>query len=236
VSSVERHDTSFLVSETLAPATASFRFERPSGFDYRAGQFSLVSIVTRDGEQTKAFTLSSAPGDPYLEITTRLTGSAFKDALLALRPGDAAWLSGPRGNMTAPQGAGRIAFLAGGVGVTPARSIVRDSVQRATGSELVLFYGNRDEGSVPFGSEFDGYAASDPRIRIVHVLERPGPSWRGETGFIDAAIVRRHVDPLEGWTFFVSGPPAMLEPMRVVIADLGLPEDRVRFESFAGYG
>jgi ferredoxin-NADP reductase len=235
VSGAEMYDTVFLASETIAPATASFRFETPAGFEYAAGQFALVSLGTTEGEQTKAFTLSSAPGDPHLEITTRLTGSAFKDALLGLHPGDLVRLSGPRGRMVATDDAGRIAFLSGGVGVTPARSIVRDSVQRAAGRELVLFYGNRDEGSIPFGAEFDGYAAADPRIRVVHVLERPGPGWAGETGFITASVVRRHVDPLDGWRFFVSGPPAMIEPMRLVVTELAVPDERLTFESFAGY-
>jgi ferredoxin-NADP reductase len=232
----DSHDTAFLTSETIAPATASFRFKKPPGFVYAAGQFALLSIGTREGEQTKTFTLSSAPRDPHLEITTRLTGSAFKDALLALRPGDPVRLSGPSGSMVAPVDAERIAFLAGGVGVTPARSIIRDSVQRAAGRELVLFYGNRDEDSIPFGAEFDGYAAADSRIRVVHVLERPGPAWTGETGYITASVVRRHVDPLDGWRFFVSGPPAMIEPMRLVVADLAVPDERLAFESFAGYG
>jgi ferredoxin-NADP reductase len=229
------YETGFLAGETVAPATASLRFVKPAGFAYRAGQFALLRLGTREGEQTKAFTLSSAPGDPYLEITTRLTGSAFKDALVALRPGARVGFSGARGRMTAPDDAGRIAFLVGGVGVTPARSIIRDSVQRATGSEFALFYGNRDEGSIPFGAEFDGYAAAYPRIRVVHVLEHPGEGWTGEAGYISASVVRRHIDPLDGWDFFVSGPPSMIEPMRLVVAELAVPEDRLTFESFAGY-
>jgi ferredoxin-NADP reductase len=227
--------TAFLSSQVVAPATASFRFERPDGFEYRAGQFVSWSVPTREGEQTKPFTLSSAPGDSYLELTTRLTGSPFKDGLLGLRSGDRVGFEGPHGTMVAPDGAPRIAFLAGGVGVTPARSIIRDSVQRATGAELVLFYGNRDEGSVPFGTEFDAYAAADARIRIVHVLESPGPGWNGESGFISAEVVRRHIEPLDGWRFFVSGPPAMIEPMRRLVAGLAIPEDLQMFESFAGY-
>jgi ferredoxin-NADP reductase len=232
----ERLDTAFLAMEAIAPGVASFRFEKPGHLTYSAGQYVLVSVVTRDGEQTKPFTLSSAPGDPYLEIATRLTGSAFKDALLALRPGDRVAVAGPRGWLVVPPGAGRIAFLVGGIGVTPARSIVRDAAQRATSTEFVLFYGNRDEGSVAFGAELDGYAAADARIRVVHVLEKPGPGWTGETGFITVDVVRRHIDPNDGWRLFISGPPPMIEPMRAVAVGLAVPEDRLMLESFAGYG
>jgi ferredoxin-NADP reductase len=232
----ERLDTAFLAMEAIAPGVASFRFEKPGHLTYSAGQYVLVSVVTRDGEQTKPFTLSSAPGDPYLEIATRLTGSAFKDALLALRPGDRVAVAGPRGRMVVPPGAGRIAFLVGGIGVTPARSIVRDAAQRATSTEFVLFYGNRDEGSVAFGAELDGYAAADARIRVVHVLEKPGPGWTGETGFITVDVVRRHIDPNDGWRLFISGPPPMIEPMRAVAVGLAVPEDRLMLESWGGAG
>jgi ferredoxin-NADP reductase len=123
----------------------------------------------------------------------------------------------------------------GGVGVTPARSIIRDAMQRGTGLTVALFYGHLDEGSIPFGEEFDGYAAAHPEVCVVHVLMEPGPAWTGERGFITADIVRRHVDPLDGWHWVVTGPPGMITAMEKVVAELGIPADRVSTESFAGY-
>ncbi len=129
-----------------------------------------------------------------------------------------------------------MAFLVGGVGVTPARCIVRDAVQRDTGLEAYVFYGNQDQGSVAFADELDGYDAARTGIRVVHVLAEPSPGWEGETGFIDAGIVRRHLDPADGWRWMVSGPPPMVEAMRRVLVELGVPADRTSIESFAGYG
>jgi len=229
------YDVAFQSKADTAPGTGTFRFDKPAGYTFTPGQFMSVSLGTREGEQTKHFTHDQAPADPYLELTTRLTGSAFKDALLALMPGQTVRIAGPRGRMTLPPDAHKAAFLVGGVGITPARSIIRDAMQRHTGLEVALFYGNLDEGSIPFGEEFDGYAAAHPEMLVVHVLEKPAAGWTGERGFITAEIVRRHVDPLDGWHWVVTGPPGMITAMGRVVADLAIPGDRVSTESFAGY-
>lgn len=233
--SPQTYEVAFLDGIDVAPGTGTFRFEKPAGYDFTPGQFLSLTLDTREGEQTKHFTHDEAPADPYLEITTRLTGSAFKDRLGDLRPRTIVRVRGARGVMTLPQGTAKAGFLVGGVGVTPARSIIRDAMERGTGLAVALFYGNMDESSVAFKDEFDGYAATHPEVTVVHVLAEPGPGWEGERGFITADIVRRHVDPLNGWHWVVTGPPGMIAAMGKVIAELEIPAERVSTESFAGY-
>jgi ferredoxin-NADP reductase len=229
------YQVAFLSGDSPAPSTGTFRFAKPDGYTFIPGQHMTLSLVTRDGEQTKPFTHDEAPSDPYLEITTRLSGSAFKDALAALKPGEVVRIAGPRGRMTLPAGVDKVAFLVGGVGVTPARSIIRDAVVRKTGLTVALFYGNQDQDGIPFGEEFDAYAADHPEIAVVHVLAAPKPGWSGERGFITADVVRRHLESLDGWHWVVTGPPAMIDAMKRVLAELGIPDERVSLESFAGY-
>jgi ferredoxin-NADP reductase len=211
-----------------------FTFTRPEGYRFEPGQYRTITLRTREGVVTKAFTHCDAPGDEHSMLLTRMTGSAFKDALGALEPGAEVETAGPFGRLTVPEGVSRVAFLVGGVGVTPAASIVRDSVLRATGLECLVFYGNRAASCIPLRADFDGYAASAP-VRRVDVLSEPDASWTGERGYIDAALVRRHCDPLDGWHWFVSGPPAMADAMRAVLAALGVPAAAASFELFAGY-
>jgi glycine betaine catabolism B len=225
----------FLEGEEICSSTGSFRFVRPDGYRFAAGQFGAFTLQTAEGEQTKDFSHASAPGDPFLELTARLTGSAFKNALLALRPGDVVKLDGPKGRLTVAEGVTKAAFLVGGVGTTVARSIVRDGVQRSTGLTILVFDGNTDQSCMPFRDEFDGYAAGHDEIRVVDVLEKPLPGWTGETGFITADLVRRHCDPLDGWHWYVAGPPAMAAAMKRVVADLALPAECVSTELFTGY-
>ena len=232
---VDQHEVAYLGSTTEAPGVATFMFSRPEGYAFDPGQFLSLTLETREGTQTKHFTICSAPGDPGLAITTRLTGSAFKDALLALVSGSQVAITGPRGAMTLRLGEKKVAFLVGGIGVTPARCIVRDAVQRGGGPTLLVFYGNLDQDSIPFKAEFDAYERDHPEISVVHVLAEPKAGWKGDTGFITAEIVRRHTDPLDGWHWVVAGPPAMVDAMKRVLEELAIPADRVSMEVFAGY-
>ncbi len=225
----------FMGSVSPCSSTGLFRFSRPPGYTYEPGQYLSLTLETREGVQIKNFSHCDSPRDPETQILTRMTGSAFKDALAALRPGDTVETGGPFGKLVLPDGVARAAFLVGGVGITPMRSIVRDSAQRSTGLTALVFDGNLDETCIPLREEFDTLEKEHASIRFVHVLERPSPAWSGERGFISAETVRRHCDPLDGWHWFVSGPPAMVDAMARVVDALSVDASHVSFESFAGY-
>lgn len=229
------YEVGFVEAIPEAPGVSTSRFERPAGYSFVAGQHLALTLPTREGPQTKTFTHSSSPEDPYIEITTRMTGSAFKDALKGLSPPVRVTIAGPNGKPPLPDGVNKVAFLVGGVGVTPARSIIRDAVQRSTGLDALVFYGNLDQDNIPFGDEFETYEAQGMGIRIVHVLMEPKPGWDGEVGFITADVVSRHTDVSEDRHWVVAGPPPMISAMREVVRRLGLPDERVSIESFAGY-
>ena len=229
------HNVTFVRSEQLCPGTATFSFTRTEGYRFVAGQYLVLTVDTREGPQMHMFSHCEAPDDEENMILTRLTGSAFKDALLALRPGDRATVRGPQGVLTVAENVKRAAFLVGGVGVSPAHSIVRDAARHPSDVEWLLFDGNLDETCVPFRDEFDGYERDHANIRFVHVLEKPSAHWMGERGFITPDLVRRHCDPLDGWHWYVAGPPAMVVAMHNVLDALGVPPASATFEAFAGY-
>jgi ferredoxin-NADP reductase len=222
-------------SHVECAGTGSFSFTRPQGYRFVAGQYQMLTLTTREGEQTKAFSHADAPGDTSALVLTRLTGSAFKDALVALRPGAEVRMSGPFGNLTVPEGTAKAGFLAGGVGVTPVASIVRDSVLRHTGLGCLVLLGNRDQSCIPARSVLAQCERSGAPVEVVDVLSTPLPGWRGETGYITADTVRRHCEPAEGRHWFVSGPPSMVAAMRAVLDGLGVPVSSVSFELFSGY-
>lgn len=226
------YEVRFLDSTYCGTQIASFRFSKPEGYSFEAGQHGVFTLDTAEGRQGKPFTHAQAPDDPYLEITTRLSGSAFKNALLALKAGDAVPLTGPRGRLVAPPDLERVAFLVGGVGITPARSILRDALHRSRSwVDAVLFFGNRDESCIPYREEFEAMRASG--VCVVHVLEQAGPDWQGETGFVSAEIVARHADIADGRLVFVSGPPVMVDAMERVLDQLGVEPSVRMIERFA---
>lgn len=220
---------------TECTGTGLFSFTRPDGYGFTPGQFMRITLKTREGEQTKSFSHCDAPEDESSLVLTRLTGSAFKDALLALKPGDDVRVSGPHGELTVPAGKTKVGFLVGGVGVTPAASIVRDSVLRRSGLDCLVLYGNTDQSCIPLHARFAEYEAGGAPVRVVDVLSTPLPGWEGESGHITAEILKRHCDPADPRHWFASGPPGFVTAMRGVLDECGIPEDRVSFELFAGY-
>lgn len=225
----------FLGQWPCAEGIVTFRFSKPEGYGFDAGQYFTVTLQTREGEQSKHFSHASAPEDATIDLTTRITGSAFKDALMALKPGDEVALAGPRGRLVVPPSARNVGFMTGGVGITPARSIIRHVTLSGASTGIALFYGNRSDDCVPYGDEFRTLAGIRESFTLVEVIEEPTPAWTSEVGRIDADLVRKYISEPGDYFWIVSGPPPMVDAMRNVVADLGLDSSAVIFESFAGY-
>ena len=187
-----KYDVELLGSEMCGAEIISVRFARPEGFDFKPGQWMILELAGNGPRLAETFTICSAPSDDYLEITTRLSGSDYKNALLRLRPGDHAAVSGPGGRLALPAGATGVTFLVGGVGITPVRSMLRDArVQGRRFDDALLLYGNRDDSCVPFRAEFEEMA--DRGVRTVLCFERPPAGWHGDSGFITAEVVGRYL-------------------------------------------
>ena len=170
------HRVELLGRQMCGDAILTCRFSRPEGYSFAAGQWLRLTIETEQGPDTRTLSHSSGPEDDALEVTTRLSPSAFKVALAALEPGGFAEITGPGGRLALPAEARRMCFLVGGVGITPIRSILRHA--DATGSafeDALLVYGNRDESCVPFADEF----ARMERIglRTVICYEHASETW-----------------------------------------------------------
>jgi ferredoxin-NADP reductase len=205
------------------------RLSRPAGYLFAAGQYLILEIETAGGPQRRTFSHASAPGDPDIEIMTRLSDSEFKQALGDMVPGDAAYVRGPGGRLHLPE-AEPVVFLAGGVGITPIRSLIRDAEIRGDDLEAVLLFGNRDDRCIPYRQELDALTLS--RTHVVHVLEHPIEPWQGERGFIDPGLISRHVNEPKRWYYMIAGPPPMVEAMGRCVAALGIDPARVTLERF----
>ncbi len=209
------------------------RLERPAEYHFVPGQHFMLKVPAIEGPRSKPFSHAAAPGDSYLEMTTRLSGSPFKQALRAAVPGDVLQVSSAAGSFVLPAGTQRVVFLVGGVGITPAWSMVRDAVQRNTGLSALIVYGNRDETCIPYRDELEGMLAQG--IAVVHVLEAPSEGWTGHRGFITPEVVRALVDPQAEERYVVAGPPAMVTAMDACLDALGVSADRRLVERFSGY-
>jgi ferredoxin-NADP reductase len=220
--------------------TTSYRFSRPPEYSFEAGQWYTITIPSPEGPLDHHFSHADSPTEPFIELTTRLTGSAFKKALDALPIGAEVEIDGPYGRFLFGFERPRIAFLTGGIGVTPVRSMLRyladtGGERRVAGQELVVFYGSMTEDGIVYKEDFDWFEKVIPGLRVVHVITRPTESWRGYSGFINAGVIRAELPEPTQWTYYVVGPPPMVSAMEKVLEQLGVPRDQVVMESFAGY-
>ena len=187
-----------------------------------------------ESDRIHTFSISSAPCEERIAITTRLRDSSFKRALSQLEPGNVVEIDGPYGNfVVSPDVRRPVAFLVGGVGITPAVSILKQAAQDSALAGFYLFYSNRDQTEAPFLTELTHIQADSPEFHLIATMTAD-QSWIGERERISMDMIRKYVDP-EVASFFISGPPNMVTGMRDMLTTAGITREQVRFEAFAGY-
>jgi glycine betaine catabolism B len=220
--------------------TTSYRFSRPPEYEFEAGQFFTITIPSPAGPLTHTFSHSDSPTEKSVELTTRLTGTDFKKALDALPLGAEVELRGPFGSFVFKYDAPKIAFLTGGVGITPIRSMLRyladtEGAGRTEGQELVLFFGSMTENGIVYKDELDELARTIPGLRTVYVITHPSENWTGHSGFIDASVLQAELGDPSAWDYCIVGPPPMVDAMLKLMERLEIPTDQTLIEGFAGY-
>lgn len=214
----------------------SYRFARPSPFSYKAGQFTFVTVEVDKQKIRKPLTLSSSPTESdYIEFTKKLTGHPFSNGLDALKVGDKMRLDAPYGNFTLDEKLPDVAMLAGGMGITPMRSMCRYCTDTKFPSVVTLLYANNTEADIVFRREFEGMQTQNRKLNLVLTIAEGEPGWKGRTGRINADMIREEVPDYLTTVFYICGPPAMVEAMRTVLRDLRVAEKGVRTENLTGY-
>ena len=236
-------ETPLLGREPVADRTMSFRFVKPRDWSYRAGQF--VDITLLDPPETDAegnlrgFSISSAPREDVITITTRLRDTAFKRVLQRMPLGTRVKVEGPFGDLRLHHAARPAVLLAGGIGVTPFRSILVETIGAGgLPYPVALFHANRRPEAAAFSDELRSLAGRDPNLTYVPTVTGPaafGPGWGGEHGRIDAAMLRRHLDGIVDPIYYIAGPPGMVHAQRQTLITSGVHDDDVRIEEFTGY-
>jgi ferredoxin-NADP reductase len=227
----------------VADRTVAFEFEKPPGFTFKAGQFievTLINPLETDAEgSTRAFSIASAPHEDFLLVATRMRDTAFKRVLAAMELGATVRIEGPFGDLVLHNNPARAAvLLAGGIGITPFRSIVLRAAREKLPHHIVLFYSNRRPEDAPFLEELRNIETQNPNYRFVGTITEPEKSrhpWRGETGFITADMLSRHAKDVVSPVYYIAGPPAMVSGLRAMLNGKGVDDDDIRIEEFGGY-
>lgn len=237
----KHYTTKIISSKEVAKHTYAVMVEKPQDFQPIAGQYVSLALIHAPHQDPKGnyrwFSLASAPHEPYVMFIFRKSDSVFKEELLKLSPGAEVEISTPRGDFILPPSTDKpVVFLAGGVGVTPIRSMVVDSLQKKTGHHIQLLYSNFTPEETVFFKEFS--EMNDPNFSVVFTMtgtQHSYSSWSGETRLIDDVFIRDHVQNVEGSLFYIVGPPGFLHAMLEVMRKLSVPREQIKMESFGGY-
>ncbi len=218
----------------------SFRFRTKEDVDFKPGQFFFVTIKIEGMERTKHFSFSNSPTEKgYVEFTKRITESPFSKTLDKLKADDWTKLRMPYGSFTFEGEYEKIAFLSGGIGITPIRSICKFVTDKRLPTDIVLLYGNNKEEDIIFRQDLDEMQSVNKNIRVVYTLSSPDidkQAWRGRTGYIDDKMIKEEISDFNERTFYICGPPRMVESLINILKDkLSVPEDKIKIENFAGY-
>ncbi len=238
------HTATLTKREEVAEGTMAFHFAKPADFQFRAGQsvdITLLNPPETDAEgNTRAFSIASAPFESDLMIATRMRDTAFKRVLRKTALPLEVKIEGPSGSFVLHRKAEKPAvFLAGGIGITPFLSIIRQAAHDKAPHQLYLFYSNRRPEDAAFLDELLSEAAKqNPNFHLIATMTEMDKShreWKGETRFINKDMLAKYLPSLQGPIYYLAGPPAMVAAMRRMLTEAGVDEDDIRTEEFSGY-
>lgn len=230
-------------SEVIAEDTMAFHFEKPEGFTFKAGQFGdwkLIDPAETDEEGSiRAFSFASAPFEPMLTFATRMRDTAFKRVLRTMQPGAEILLDAPAGSFTLHNKADIPAvFLAGGIGVTPVRSIVRQAAFDRLPHRIFVLDANDRPEDAAFLDDLLHAEKDNPNYTLVATMahmEKSRHAWHGATGYITQALLESSIGDISQPIYYIVGPLAMVQAMRDILAAAGVDDDNIRTEEFSGY-
>lgn len=212
-----------------------FRPEKP--VRYTAGQFTEIRLPIENSDERgdkRWFTLSSSPSEELLSITTRLDPerpSAFKQELFSLEPGTELNFAEPMGDFVLPQKKDiPLVFIAGGIGVTPMRSMIKWLVDSGEQRDIRLFYAANTLEDVAFRDLFE-----NAPIQFEMILSNPPADWAGRSGRLSSDVILGLPGVKENALVYVSGPEPMVETFYKELQAKGIAEHRLVMDYFPGY-
>lgn len=217
----------------------SFVFEPEQPLSYQPGQYTELTLPHQnedDRGSKRWFTLSSSPTESSVFITTKLAtekGSTFKAALANLAPGTKVDLAAAEGDFTLPTDPAQpLIFVAGGIGVTPFRSIIQYLTDKKEKRPIQLLYAANSPGEIAFRDLFD----NNPSIEEVkYVVKEATDGWGGAVGILDAAKIAELSGGLDGKEVYISGPEPMVKALQKALEEGGLDSQRVKIDDFPNY-
>ncbi|MDI6717459.1 MAG: FAD-dependent oxidoreductase [Patescibacteria group bacterium] len=232
------------INEADDIATFKFMPVKGKNLPFIAGQFVNVYFLdNRCGGQGKPYSISSIPSDKFLSITVKKIGK-FSGALHDLKIGERVKITEPQGYFCPENQMKNIVFLAGGIGITPFYSVIKDYFSKKADKNLFLFYGNKTKKDAVFLKELSDLAKSWERLKIINAFTREpilpsdkkcvtiSMNVKNEFKRIDVKMLKKHLKNLNNKHYFICGSIGFVTDLWKELKENQIKEDYIRVESF----
>ena len=226
-----------IIEET--PSTKTFRLVSKDNYlpPFLAGQYIALFLEIGGIRTSRPYSISSQPNQTgYYDITVRRVENGLVSNYLLdeVKRGDTLVSSGPAGYFYFNPLIHKkvMVCIAGGSGITPFMSMVREIIECGLDRIVYLFYGNKTTEDVIFGSEFDWLAARFDNIHYIPVVEEPSGGYGGACGFISRDLMQEVLENIEDKSFFICGPQGLYDFCLPQVEDMGVPKRKIKQEMY----
>lgn len=240
---VKQFQIKLLKKIKISKDTYSFYFERPAEFEFLPGNFLRLTLSIPHPDErgvSRFFSIASSPTEKdYIMISARIIKSSYKKTLLDITDGSQVSTSAPYGRFIFDkEDRTTHIFLAGGIGVTPFRSMIRYASDLNVNIRIIVLESFRTPEDIIFHDEFAEIAKNRAWFTFVETITRPEDSnqqWTGTVGRIDTNMIKKYVEDIASSKFYIAGPPQMVNDLKEVVLTLQPDGSKIITEIFTGY-
>lgn len=227
----------------LAPDIYDFIFRPDHKLAFAPGQYLEWTLGHKKSDSRgnrRYFTLASSPTEKDILMGVKFYAppSSFKKSLFGMHPGQTLLAGQLAGDFTLPQDKNQsLVFIAGGIGITPFRSMIKYLIDKNQKRDIVMFYANRVAEEIVYTEIFDR-AYEQLGIKTIYTLTKQDQipaGWGGETGYITGRMIQSYVPDFRKRMFYISGPRSMTTGFEKTLADMGVAKNRIKVDFFPGF-
>jgi len=236
-----RQRLSLILEQKIQIARDTYEFVfKTNKFAYQPGQYlewTLPHTKPDTRGQRRYFTIASSPTEETVRLGVKFapTSSTFKTKLFSFEKGDTIGAAQLGGDFVLPSDPKqKLVFIAGGIGVTPFRSMLKYLIDTNEKRDVVLFYSNRSQEDIAYKNILQE-AEQKLGTKVVYLVTDNNPAWTGEKGFITKEMIEKYVSDYATRIFYLSGPTAMVDSYKKLLHELGVPNKHIVTDYFPGF-
>ncbi|MCX7928765.1 MAG: RnfABCDGE type electron transport complex subunit D [Patescibacteria group bacterium] len=228
----------------IARNTYEFVFEPDKKLTFLPGQYLELTLNTTTNDtrgNRRYFTIASSPTDTKVRFGIKFAdakGSSFKDTIFNLRANDKVLAGNLGGDFVMPKDINKpLVFIAGGIGITPFISMIRYLTNVKEKRPITLFYANNTINDIAYKNVLD-QANKKLGLKTIYLLTNKdlvSPNWKGEVGYLNEEIIKKYLKNHKEQTYYLSGPSAMVDSYKNLLAKIGIPNKQIKTDYFPGF-